>query len=164
MLLDASWHLICSEELFGFTVVEVSNEHVYRHNLGKPRHVLLHPFSQKLSGLNHFFDRVKIRSHGIDILLPAHNKSGSGVFFQKSAGNFRIIAKKNPLSVVLSSNCRSGAAFAKQNFHPLCDTLRRAAPPRPLSHSWARDNESLIFVLGQRMQSGRWEPPKLTSL
>ena len=101
VLLDASWHLICSEELFGFTVVEVSNEHVYRHNLGKTRHVLLHPFSQKLSGLNHFFDRVKIRSHGIDILLPAHNKSGSGVFFQKSAGNFRIIAKKEE-----SSFCR----------------------------------------------------------
>ena len=101
VLLDASWHLICSEELFGFTVVEVSNEHVYRHNLGKTRHVLLHPFSQKLSGLNQFFDSENSIAWCIDILLPAHNKSGSGVFFQKGAGNFRIIAKKEE-----SSFCR----------------------------------------------------------
>ena len=66
-------------------------------------------------------------------------------------GNFRIIAEKERRLFLLSflSFCCliGGAEPLSQNFHPLYDNPRRAA-------TRARDNESLIFVLGQRRLSG----------
>ena len=102
-------------------------------------HVLSHLYSKKLN--NCFKEwRFQSGSYGIAILLFPNNKSVSAG--REKCRQFKDNRKERGLFCLLSFCCLIGGAEPlSQNFPPLYD------PPR------ARDNVSLIFVLGQRRLS-----------
>ena len=142
------WHLICSEVLclpmlnrvhcrWSLQFPTSSRLHVFFHNWEK-LHMFYYTFiPRRCQGWTAFFKECKLdrMAYGIDILLHPkfpNNKcvssDGKGQFQDNRRERKKTLS--SVVSVVLLSNWRSGAAFAK-----LSSTLRYPSPRRH-SCSW----------------------------